>query len=436
MYSFYWFRRDLRINDNIALYKALKSGLAVVPIFIFDENILSKLKNKSDKRVQLIWDSLNKLNSQLKEIGSELYIYYGNPERIWNEIFQSGKCKKLFFNLDYEPYAIERDKKVHLSAKKYSISIEAYKDHIIFSPTEILKKDRTDYRVYTPYSEKWREEFYKKKIQFAPSENHINDFHELRRNPFPELKKIKKLEQIGFNESGYQLKALNCSKRLLANYKTERDFPELNGTSNASVYLRFGLISIRELVVKAAKNNESWLKEFIWREFFIQHLYHHPRICKEAFKAQYDKVQYINDKNDYIKWCEGKTGYPIVDAGMRELNHTGYMHNRVRMITASFLIKHLLIDWRWGERYFAEKLLDFELASNVGNWQWAASSGCDSVPYFRIFNPHTQLKKFDKNHNYINKWIPELNSSKYPSEIIEHSFARNRVLEKYKSALK
>lgn len=425
--NIYWFRRDLRLDDNTALHYALKSGKPVLPIFIFDTEILNKLESKFDARVEFIYNSIEKLDTELKQYNSGILTLYGNPLEVWNKLIKKFNIISVFFNRDYEPYAVKRDREIeHLLTEK-GIRFFSFKDQVIFEKDEIIKQDGSPYTVYTPYKNKWLENFSPNTVNYNIS-NYKNNFYKYNN-------KILTLSEIGFKKSNIQFPDSNISKKIIENYHLTRNFPYINGTSKLSVHLRFGTISIRKLAKIAFEINLSFLNELIWREFFMMILYHFPHSSEKCFKPQYELINWNNSEDDFKKWCSGNTGYPIVDAGMRELNKTGYMHNRVRMITASFLCKHLLIDWRWGEKYFAVKLLDYEMSSNVGNWQWAAGTGCDAAPYFRIFNPILQQKKFDPNFVYIKKWVTEYNSANYPAPIIEHKFARNRTLAAYKKAI-
>ena len=428
--AIFWFRRDLRFFDNTALFHALNSGLKVLPIFIFDADILDKL-NKDDKRVQFIYQALESLNLLLKPYKSAIKSFYGKPEDIILKIFSEYEVKKVFANHDYEPYAIARDLKIEKVLKEKGIVFHTYKDQVVFEKTDVTKVSGEPYTVFTPYSYKWLEKLSQDKnhLHNWNSEGYIHNFIEVEdNNPF-------QLSDIGFSMNRDVFQKLEINKPTLSNYGETRDFPALDTTSRAGIHLRFGTVSIRQLVKSAMELNPVWLNELIWREFFMQILYHFPHVENHPFKHKYQFINWINNENDFEAWKKGLTGYPLVDAGMRELNETGFMHNRARMVTASFLIKHLLINWQWGEAYFAEKLLDFDLSANNGNWQWAAGTGCDAAPYFRIFNPTTQAEKFDKNNIYIKKWVPEYASSKYCKPIVEHSFARARCLEAYKAAL-
>ena len=428
-FRIFWFRRDLRLDDNHGLYQALCSDKKVIPVFIFDPKILNKLP-KNDARVNFIHKALSNINKQLNEVNSSLGVYHGNPIDIFKELIAKHKISEVYTNHDYEPYSIKRDEEVAIFLNKNNIHFKSFKDQVIFEKNEITKDDLKPYVVYTPYFKKWYSKFLDSEISHFPSENKMNHFHKNESLPFLTL------SDIGFNPSEISVPEYCISNKIIDEYEEFRNFPSIDKTSKTGIYSRFGLISIRKLVVKANKSdNKTFLKELVWREFFMQILWHFPHTVDSSFKAKYEAIPWINNQDQFQKWRTGQTGYPIVDAGMRELNQTGFMHNRVRMLVASFLCKHLLIDWKWGERYFAEKLLDFELSSNIGNWQWASGSGVDAAPYFRIFNPTEQTKRFDKNFVYINKWVPELNDLNYPDPIVDHKTARQRCLTTYKHAL-
>lgn len=427
--TIFWHRRDLRIHDNAGLFKALKSGNPVKPIFIFDRNILDKLPT-DDQRVQFIHREVSRIKTEYQALGSDLAIYYGDPLNVWTSLIQEFEIDKVYSNRDYEPYSLERDQAIHTLLEAKNIAFYGAKDHVIFEKNEVLKNDGLPYTVFTPYSRKWKEKLDAFYLQSYPNDKYFDNLLKFEAPAIPTLK------EMGFVEKQVQhIPDRDLSRLSIIRYKETRDIPSIQGTSRLSIHLRFGTISIRELARIAVKQNESYLNELIWRDFYQMIIYHFPNSVTQSFKPQYDKILWDNDQKLFKAWCEGKTGYPIVDAGMRELNTTGFMHNRVRMITASFLTKHLLIDWRWGEAYFAEKLLDFELASNVGGWQWAASSGCDAAPYFRVFNPELQTDKFDKEKRYIKRWVPEYGTPSYPKPIVEHKFARERVLSRFKEAL-
>ena len=430
MKAIFWHRRDLRINDNAGLYKALKNSNSVIPVFIFDENILKELHD-NDQRVLFIHQEIESLKKTYNSFDSDLQVYYGDPIELIPKIAHENNAQQVYTNRDYEPYALERDKTIFDTLRKNGVDFIGSKDHVIFEKNEVLKPDATPYTIYTPYSKKWKDKLTEFYLSSYPTENYKQSLHKPTKNQV-----LVTLEEMGFkHQKLVEFPTKNVSNSVLKSYEETRDIPSLLGTSRLSIHLRFGTISIRELARIALKTNEKYLNELIWRDFYQMILFHFPNSVSQAFKKKYDLVQWENNAELFQKWCEGKTGYPIVDAGMRELNATGFMHNRVRMITASFLVKHLLIDWRWGEAYFASKLLDFDLASNVGGWQWAASSGCDAAPYFRVFNPTLQQQKFDKEFKYINKWVPEFGTSSYPQPIVEHTFARDRVIQTYKKAL-
>ena len=425
----FWFRRDLRLEDNAALFHALKSSENILPIFIFDSNILDQLP-KDDARVTFIHNQLVGIQNKLENIGKSLAIFIGNPKEIFTKLIEENSITEVYTNHDYEPYARKRDKEMNEIFKSHSITFKTAKDQVIFEKSEIVKDDKTPYVVYTPYSKKWREKLNSESLISFPSEEHL---HKIANHNY----KFLSLSEIGFEMSKIPLPNFDISDKLINNYKETRNFPaQKNGTSLLGIHLRFGTVSVRKMAKKALESkDDTFLKELIWREFFMQILWHFPHTITNSFKPQYDAIKWRNNEKEFKLWCEGKTGYPFVDAGMRELNTTGHMHNRVRMIVASFLCKHLLIDWRWGEAYFAEKLLDFELSSNVGNWQWAAGSGVDAAPYFRIFNPTEQIKKFDSDYKYIKKWVPEVFTNSYPNQIVDHKEARERCLLTYKTAL-
>ena len=426
--NIFWFRRDLRLEDNVGLFHALESGEDILPIFIFDKNILSELP-EDDARVNFIHQQLKKIQAQLKEIGKSLAVFHGEPHDVFKKLLSETESKIVYTNHDYEPYARKRDLELNLLFKKHKVAFKTSKDQVIFEKSEVVKDDGTPYVVYTPYSNKWKENLKKTPLIFYKSEELLS---KITQHSYPFLS----LSDIGFKNSSVKVSTFNVSTALIDNYEATRNFPSLNKTSFLGVYLRFGAVSIRKMVAKALEsNNETFLKELIWREFFMQILWHFPHTINASFRSKYDAIVWDNNEVMFQKWCDGQTGYPFVDAGMRELNATGHMHNRVRMIVASFLCKHLLIDWRWGETYFAIKLLDYEQSSNVGNWQWAAGSGVDAAPYFRIFNPAEQIKKFDKELVYVKKWIPEFSTEAYPAPIVDHKEARERCLKVYKTAV-
>ena len=426
----FWFRRYLRLHDNAELYQSLKSSKPVVPVFIFDRNILDELEDRSDRRVEFIHNVLSGIQQQLNELGSTLDVRYGFPDEVFGQLLKDYKIEKVFTNHDYEPYARKRDASIEKLLKENKVSFHSFKDQVIFEKDEVLKADGKPYTVFTPFAGKWKALLNKFFLSSYPAEKHFSNFFKQTAIEIPSL------ESINFKPAGKPFPPKEWGVDIIKEYKEQRDYPAIAGTSRLSVHLRFGTISIRELARKAGSLNETFLNELIWRDFYHMILWHFPHVVSKAFKQEYDKIQWRNNESEFTAWCEGKTGYPIVDAGMRELNKTGYMHNRVRMIVASFLTKHLLIDWRWGEAYFAKKLLDFDLAANNGGWQWAAGCGCDAVPYFRIFNPYLQAKKFDPELIYIRTWVPELGEITYPKPIVDHELARIRCLEVYGKALK
>jgi deoxyribodipyrimidine photo-lyase len=427
----FWHRRDLRINDNAGLFKALKSGMEVQPIFIFDRNILDSLP-KNDQRILFIHQHVQKLKEAYQKLGSDLWVFYGNPLEVIPKIAVEFVFNAVFTNRDYEPYALERDKKMFELLKAKNVDFQGAKDHVIFEKSEVMKDDGLPYTIFTPYSRKWKSKLNDFYLSSYPIEKYFENL-----NPRVKPSEIPTLKEMGFEEKQlFSFPKEITTDELIKNYSERRNFPSINGTSKLGVHLRFGTISIRELARKAAKLNETFLNELIWRDFYQMIIYHFPNTVHSSFKSAYDNIVWEKNETHFQAWCDGKTGYPLVDAGMRELNQTGFMHNRVRMVVASFLTKHLLIDWRLGEAYFAEKLMDFELASNIGGWQWAAGCGCDAAPYFRVFNPTAQQEKFDKKFYYIKKWIPEFGTDDYQEPIIEHTYARERILERFKSALK
>ena len=426
--NLFWFRRDLRLIDNHGLYEALQSELPVLPIFIFDTNILDKLENKEDKRVDFIFQALEKLNEYLEKQGKSIQIFYGKPLEIYENLSQQYEIGNVFCNEDYEPYAIKRDQEIKDFLASKNINFYQFKDQVIFQKDEITKADGKPYTVYTPYSKQWLLKFNDQNLEFFASEKKLDNLLNIEKQNIT-------LENIGFKKTNYLFENPKINLEILEKYHETRNLPTKE-TSQMSVHLRFGTISARKLVKLASElNDNTYLKELIWREFFMQILWHFPKVIHHSFKEKYDNIAWENNEELFQKWCEGKTGYPIVDAGMRELNETGLMHNRVRMVCASFLTKHLLTDWRIGEAYFAEKLMDYDLSANNGNWQWSAGSGCDAAPYFRVFNPEEQQKKFDPKFIYIKKWVKEFGTSAYPKPIIEHKFARERALKRYKEGL-
>ncbi len=427
--TLFWFRRDLRLADNHGLYQALKDSEQVLPIFMFDTNILNKLEDPTDRRVQFIYAQIQQLKGALEELGSSLLVCYGNPTEVYQQLASTLLLKAVYTNNDYEPYAIQRDQEVSVLLAAHQVAFYSFKDQVIFEKGEVIKEDSTPYTVFTPYMKKWKTLF---QPEMAKSfDNAAYSSHYLQTSPLSLLT----LGDMGFQAQHYDFPSKEIDLACIKKYDQQRDIPSVLGTSRLSVHLRFGTISIRATTRVAQEYNEVWLNELIWRNFYMMILWHFPHVVTHAFKPAYDAIVWENDEVQFHAWCEGRTGYPIVDAGMRELNETGYMHNRLRMITASFLSKHLLIDWRWGEAYFAKKLLDYELASNNGGWQWTVGAGCDAAPYFRVFNPYLQTQKFDPELKYIKQWVPELASKGYPSPIVDHGTARDRMLKTYKQAL-
>ena len=436
--NIFWFRRDLRLNDNAGLYHSLKNGIPVLPIFIFDIQILSELPDKTDARVSFIHSSISDLKNELIAVGSDLDVRYGNPVEIWEDLIGEHQINEVYANHDYDSYSINRDNEIKNILKKNNIPFNTFKDHVIFEKEEVVKKDGNPYTVFTPYKKKWLEKIALSKKReegsFYLQSYHTKKYlHNLLK--FNILNHIPSLDDIGFKKSKIIIPGKIVPDKIIIKYHENRDFPSSSGTSRLGIHFRFGTVSIREKANKAMNLNPTYLSELIWRDFYNMILYYFPYVEKSAFRPQYNYIKWRNDENEFEAWCQGRTGYPIVDAGMRELLATGFMHNRVRMITASFLTKHLLIDWRWGESWFAEKLLDYDLASNNGGWQWAAGCGTDAAPYFRIFSPDAQTKKFDKSKEYIEKWVPEVHSDQYPDPIVDHRKARERCLETYKKAL-
>lgn len=427
--SIFWFRRDLRLDDNCGLFHALKSDVPILPIFIFDTNILSDLSDRKDARVNFIHSALTTINRQLKEKGSRLRVFHATPEQAFSQLLEQYDVQAVHTNRDYEPYALNRDKIIHKLLPK-GVAFNTYKDQVVFEPEELLKADGRPYLVYTPYSKNWlscvKEDHF---IEYASGNDSDNWIKE-------EFEPIPSLQDIGFELSSITIPESDLMDKTIENYAEERDYPSKDGTSRLGIHYRFGTISIRSKARQAnCFKEKTYLKELIWREFFMMILYFFPRVVDNNFNTKYDGLKWRNDEHEFEKWKNGTTGFPLVDAGMRELNNTGHMHNRVRMLVASFLTKHLLIDWKWGEAYFAEKLLDFELSSNNGNWQWAAGTGVDAQPYFRVFNPTTQIDKFDKERVYIRKWVSEYETADYPKPMVDHKMARERAIAAFKEAV-
>ncbi len=427
-YSVFWFRRDLRLEDNKGLYYALTEGKNIIPLFIFDTDITDSLP-ENDARVDFIYHNISIMEEDLKKKGKHLMVQKGKPAEIFQKLLNDYAILSVYTNKDHEPYGIKRDNEIAGILKEKGVEFKSYLDHLLFDKDEVLKSDDTPYNVFTPYGKKCSEKLTSEHLKHYQSEEHLNAFAKLENTKLPRLK------DLGFTSPGIDFPGKNVEDTLMEQYHKTRDYPARKGTSKLGVHLRFGTVSLRSLARKARKMNDTFLNELFWREFYAMILWHYPKVVNDSFKPKYDNIPWRNDKDEFEKWKEGKTGFPIVDAGMRELSSTGYMHNRVRMITASFLTKHLLIDWRWGEAWFAEKLLDYELSSNNGGWQWSAGSGCDAAPYFRIFNPSEQQKKFDPKAEYINNWLPEYITDKYTQPIVDHKFARERCLSTFKKAL-
>ncbi|MCU0416659.1 MAG: DNA photolyase family protein [Cytophagaceae bacterium] len=424
--TLFWFRRDLRLDDNAGLYHALKENPSVLPLFIFDTDILEKLSDKRDARVQFIHQHVTLLKQTLQSMGSDLKVYIGKPVEVLDSLFRKGNIQNIYTNADYEPYALQRDQSVRELAATYGIPLYTFKDQVVFEPTEILNDAGLPYKVYTPYKKKWLSKLTASHLQPYPTDTYCSHFEQVHPEP------IGTLADIGFEQSTFSIPPANITQKIISSYDKQRDYPYIpEGTSRLGIHFRFGTISIREKARKALPLNDVWLSELIWREFFMQLLYHFPHVVNAPFQSKFSKVQWRYQEDDFKRWCEGTTGYPLVDAGMRELNQTGQMHNRVRMVVASFLTKHLLIDWRWGEAYFAAKLLDFDLSANNGNWQWCAGTGADAQPYFRIFNPTNQQEKFDPQFIYIKKWVPEFGTPAYPAPMIDHKVAVQRAKEAF-----
>nr|WP_321227805.1 deoxyribodipyrimidine photo-lyase [uncultured Psychroserpens sp.] len=428
--NIFWFRRDLRLDDNVGFYEALKSDQPVLPIFIFDSEILEKLP-ESDSRVTFIYDTLQKMRSTLQdEQDSSIAIYHGKPIEIYKQLIKEYDIKEVYTNHDYEPYAKERDDEIKTFLADHDIEFKTFKDQVIFEKDEVVKSDGTPYRVYTPYMKVWKSQFKNQDFKIYYTNDYLDNL--VKHSRLPNLS----LSDIGFKRSNQDIVDYTVTPTLIQDYEKTRNFPAKDSTSRLGPHLRFGTVSVRKMVKKAiAEKNEIFWQELIWREFFMQILWHFPHTAKDSFKSKYDRIEWRNNEDEFKLWCEGQTGYPLVDAGMRQLNETGFMHNRVRMLVGSFLCKHLLIDWRWGEAYFAEKLHDYDMSSNVGNWQWVAGSGVDASPYFRIFNPTTQIQKFDKDLKYIQKWVPEFQELTYAQPMVDHKEARERCLKIYKEAV-
>jgi deoxyribodipyrimidine photo-lyase len=426
--NIFWFRRDLRISDNHGLNEALKSDGEVLPVFVFDENILKKL-SADDKRMPFIHYYVKELDRELRKYGSSLCVKRGDPYEVFKKLIESFDISNVYTNEDYEPYAIDRDNRIRRLLESKGKKLFTFNDQLIFKPGEILKPDGRPYEIFTPFSKKWIEKYNSQYVKYYPVEEHLSNFHLHRDNNVP------KLEALGFTSTFNAFPANQLPLSKISDYSLTRDYPAMDATTHLGPHLRYGTISIRRITETAKELSSTWLNELIWREFFMHILAFFPYVTQKSFKVKYDSIDWINDERMFDKWTKGLTGFPLVDAGMRELKATGFMHNRVRMVSASFLIKHLLIDWRWGEAWFAANLLDFDLSSNNGNWQWVAGCGTDAAPYFRIFNPTRQQQTFDPNFEYIRRWLPEFGTSEYPYPIVDHESARERCIKVYKKAL-
>ncbi|MGY6559783.1 MAG: cryptochrome/photolyase family protein [Nitritalea sp.] len=425
--TLFWFRRDLRLEDNTGLAAACREKKNVLPLFIFDRHILDELEERSDARVQFIHEQVAALREAFQAKGGSMEVHYGHPEKVFPELLKRYRVEAVYTNRDYEPYARSRDAQIEELLEEADIPFRTFKDQVILEEGEVLNGSGEFYKVFTPYSKAWRAKF--EELQLEAQKLEEDAFFQTEPLPFPSL------EDMDFKPSSIRIPPMEVDEAIVKKYGAVRNFPAKKGTTRIGIHLRFGTISIRQLAKRAQELNDTYLNELIWREFYMMILAHNPKVVDQAFKPAYDQIPWRQEEADFEKWCQGKTGYPIVDAGMRELNATGYMHNRVRMIVASFLTKHLLIDWRWGEAYFAKKLLDYELSSNNGGWQWAAGTGTDAQPYFRVFNPTAQAEKFDKEGAYIKKWVPEYGTAQYPKPMVDHKFARERAIQTYKEAL-
>lgn len=428
-YAIFWFRRDLRLTDNAGLFHALKNHKNVLPLFIYDHEILGQLPDKKDRRVHFIKEVLQSMQMQLRDLGSDILIRIGSPAQVFEDLLKEMNISAVYANHDYEPYAVERDEKIRSFLEKKNIPFRTFKDQCIFEKKEVIKADGLPYTVFTPYSTQWKAKLLTEPPVTFDCPKYYSSFTKIKLPSQPSL------QEIGFEKTDLVFDRPDLSTLEVKSYGVDRDYPSRSATTRAGNHLRFGTISIRQFLKAAAAQSETLVNQVIWRDFYMMILFNFPHVVTQSFKKQYDNIQWRNNEKEFEAWCSGHTGYPLVDAGMRELAATGYMHNRVRMVVASFLAKHLLIDWRWGEAWFANQLDDFELSSNNGSWQWAAGCGCDAAPYFRIFNPEKQQKKFDKDLKYIKKWVPEFGTPAYPAPIVDHKFARERALATYKRAL-
>ncbi len=432
--SIVWLRRDLRLHDNAALYYALKSGRPVLVVFVFDRLILDVLEDRRDRRVEFIYKEIHKLQDQLTGMGSSLIARYGRPIDVLKSIIEEYNVAEVFTNHDYELYAKERDAVVKAMLAERGIGFQTSKDQAIFDLDEVMTGAGKPYTIFGAYSRNWvgkLNEFY---LKSYPTEKYFANFYKTSPPPGPE-RGIPTLGEMNFEPLGENYPVPAVDEAFLWEYEKMRDYPARTGTSELGIHLRFGTISIRDLVRQARAISERFMTELAWRDFYFQILEHFPHVEKHAFRRQYEHLPFLNQPEDIERWKTGQTGYPFVDAGMRQLNQTGWMHNRARLITASFCVKHLLIDWRIGENYFGAKLRDYDLAANIGNWQWVAGTGNDPAPYFRVFSPDTQMKKFDPKLEYVRKWVPEYGTPDYVKPMIDHDFARQRAVETYKQAL-
>lgn len=427
--SIFWFRRDLRYQDNKGLYEALVQSRQVLPLFIFDQAILDNLQEVQDRRVNFIYEQIQALNRFFGSYNSGVLVKYGYPQEVFRQIFQEYPVRAVFVNQDYEPYATDRDERIRQLAVSSGADFLSFKDQVIFEKDEVVKANGKPYTVFTPYMKKWKVNFTQAHAETMPSEQQLGNLYQMPPPALPEL------SEIGFRRATFRFPSSEPDPEIIRHYSEWRDYPAEQGTTRIGVHLRFGTVSVRHLINMAVTYSPAWWNELIWREFYMMILWHFPHVVTHSFKSRYDLISWRNNEQEFEAWKNGRTGYPFVDAGMRELNQTGYMHNRVRMVTASFLTKHLLIDWRWGEGYFARKLMDYELASNNGGWQWAAGSGCDAAPYFRIFNPTRQLQRFDPQLQYVRQWVPEFEQPGYVPPLVKHKAARERALQVYKDAL-
>ncbi len=427
--NIFWMRRDLRLEDNTALFHALKTRENVLILFIFNPEILVRIDNGSDYRVNFVFDTLLQLKKELEKFGSSLLVAHGRPMEVFKGLTEKFHICSVYCNRDYEPYTTYRDMEIERFLKMNRAEFITYKDHVIFEKDELVKKDGKPYTVFTPYKNRFLEKLNIESVRANKTSLYFHNFIRIKPIAMPTI------DSLGFSKVDNIFPPRCLPQSLLENYAKDRDFPARNGTSKLSLHLRFGTVSIRKITALAMLHSDLFLSELIWRNFYSQILWFFPQVTTRAFKPAYDNIRWENNQNHFQAWCDGLTGYPLVDAGMRELNQTGFMHNRVRMVTASFLCKHLLTDWRWGETYFATKLNDYDLASNNGGWQWASGSGCDAAPYFRIFNPELQMQRFDPDLQYIKKWVTEYGTDKYPEKIIDHAFARERVIARYKEGL-